>query len=162
MWISILIYGVMIVRYVGHLTDEQRQGLEMTLKQDSSSRARARAHSILLSSRGTTINEIAAIYQVDRDTVSSWLKNWEEQGTDSLHDKPRSGRPSKLTPEEQELALDYLKENPRSLKQVVDRIERQTAKRISISALKRLAKKARLRWKRVRPSLKSSEVTGGW
>ena len=145
----------MNVRYVGHLTDEQRQGLELTMKQASSPRARTRAHGILLSSRGTTINEIATIYQVDRDTVSSWIKNWEQQGTESLHDKPRSGRPPKLTPEEQELALSYLKENPRSLKQVVDRIERQTAKRISISALKRLAKKARLRWKRVRQSLKS-------
>ena len=85
---------------------------------------------------------------MDRDTVSSWIKNWEHQGTESLHDKPRSGRPPKLTPEEQELALSYLKDNPRSLKQVVDRIEQSTAKRISISALKRLAKKARLRWKR--------------
>jgi transposase len=145
----------MIVRYVGHLTDEQRQGLELTMKQDSSPRARTRAHGILLSSRGMTINEIAAIYQVDRDTVSSWIKNWEQQGNESLHDKPRSGRPPKLTPEEQELALSYLKDNPRSLKQVVDRIERQLAKRISVSALKRLAKKARLRWKRVRQSLKS-------
>ncbi len=155
MRISILIVGVMIMRYVDHLTDEQRHVLEMTVKQDASSRARARAHSILLSSRGTTINEIATIYQVDRDTVSSWIKNWEQQGIESLHDKPRSGRPPKLTPEEQELALDYLKDNPRSLKQVVDRLERQTAKRISLSALKRLAKKARLRWKRVRQSLKS-------
>ena len=145
----------MIMRYIGHLTDEQRQGLELTMKQDSSPRARTRAHSILLSSRGATINEIATIYQVDRDTVSSWLKNWEQQGTDSLHDKPRSGRPPKLTPEEQELALSYLQDNPRSLKPVVDRIERQTAKRISVSALTRLAKTARLRWKRVRESLKS-------
>jgi hypothetical protein len=37
---------------------------------------------------------------------------------------------------------------------VVERIATQTAKRISISSLKRLAKKARLRWKRVRKSFK--------
>ena len=143
------------MKYVHPLTEEQRESLEHTMKHDGSSRARARAHGILLSSRGTSINEIATIYQVDRDTVSSWIKKWEHQGTDSLHDKPRSGRPSKLTLEEQEVALGYLKENPRSLKQVVARLEQKTAKRMSISALKRLAKKARLRWKRVRKSLKS-------
>lgn len=143
------------MKYVDPLTEEQRHSLETVMKQDLSSRARARAHSILLSSCGTTINEIATIYQVDRETVSSWLKNWEHQGTASLHDKPRSGRPSNLTPDEQEIALGYLKENPRSLKQVVDQIEQTTSKPISISSLKRLAKKARLRWKRVRASLKS-------
>ena len=37
---------------------------------------------------------------------------------------------------------------------MVDRVEKKTQKRISISALKRLAKKAGLRWKRVRKSLK--------
>ena len=143
------------MRYIRHLTDEQRHTLETTMKEDRSSRARARAHGVLLSSRGTSVNDIAMIYQVDRDTVSSWLTKWESAGTESLHDKPRSGRPSTLTPEEQEIALNYLKENPRSLKRVVDRIEQTTSKHISPSSLKRLAKKARLRWKRVRTSLKS-------
>src|SRR5207245_10238972 len=44
---------------------------------------------------------------------------------------------------------------PRSLKQVVERLTQKTAKRLSMSSLKRLAKRARLRWKRVRKSLKS-------
>jgi len=38
---------------------------------------------------------------------------------------------------------------------VVERLAHKTEKRLSISTLKRLAKKARLRWKRVRKSLKS-------
>ena len=143
------------MRYVHPLTTEQRQSLASTMNHDVSSRARARAHSILLSSRGVTVNEIARIYQVDRDTVASWIKKWEDEGTESLHDKPRSGRPSKLTPEEQHDVLAYLKETPRSLKQVVDRLEKKTQKRISISTIKRLAKQAGLRWKRVRKSLKS-------
>jgi len=72
-----------------------------------------------------------------------------------LHDQPRSGRPTTLTPDEQELAQQYIKEEPRSLKGVVERLAHTTEKRLSISTLKRLAKKARLRWKRVRKSLKS-------
>src|SRR6266403_3252234 len=125
------------------------------MKEDTAFRARSRAHSLLLSAAGTPIQTIAKAYQVHRVTVSAWIKKWEHHGAQSLHDQPRSGRPSKLTPDEQKLAQQYIKEEPRSLKGVVERLAHKTEKRLSISTLKRLAKKARLRWKRVRKSLKS-------
>jgi transposase len=125
------------------------------MKNDAAPRARARAHGLLLSEQGLTINEIARIYHVDRDTVSTWLTKWAQQGAPRLHDHPRSGRPPKLTPDEQALALTYLTEEPRSLTQVADRLAQKTEKRLSLSTLKRLATRARLRWKRVRKSLKS-------
>src|SRR5437016_9735951 len=145
----------MSVRYVCPLTEQQRALLESTMKNDASHRARMRAHGLLLSSEGITIKAIAKIYHVDRDTVSTWIKKWEKQGGKSLHDQPRSGRPTTLNATEKELAKQYMKEEPRSLKHVVERLAQKTAKRLSISSLKRLAKKARLRWKRVRKSLKS-------
>src|SRR6516165_7467873 len=107
---------VRIMRYVRALTDEQRAFLSTTMKEDASFRARTRAHSLLLSTQGVAIQDIAETYQVDRATVSAWIKKWEHHGPASLHDKPRSGRPSKLTPDEQVLAKQYLKEEPRSLK----------------------------------------------
>src|SRR5207302_8189872 len=114
-----------------------------------------RAHGLVLRSEGITIKTIAKIYHVDRDTVATWIKKWEKHGEKSLHDQPRSGRPSTLNATEKELAKQYIKEERRSLKHVVERLAQKTAKRLSISSLKRLAKKARLRWKRVRKSLKS-------
>jgi transposase len=146
---------VMIVRYVQPLSDEQRALLEKTMKEDTAFRARSRAHSLLLSAAGTPIQAIAQAYQVHRVTVSAWITKWEHHGAQSLHDQPRSGRPAKLTPDEQALAQQYIKEEPRSLKGVAERLAHKTEKRLSISTLKRLAKKARLRWKRVRKSLKS-------
>src|SRR5256712_2875841 len=125
------------------------------MHEDIAFRARSRAHSLLLSAAGTPIQTIAETYQVHRVTVSAWIKKWELHGAQSLHDQPRSGRPSKLTPAEQALAQQYIKAEPRSLKGVVERLAHKTEKRLSISTLKRLAKKARLRWKRVRKSLKS-------
>src|SRR6266404_8377395 len=124
------------------------------MKEDTAFRARSRAHSLLLSAGGTPIQTLAKTYQVHRVTVSTWIKKWERHGAQSRHDQPRSGRPPKPTPDEQELAKHYIKEDPRSLKQVVERLANKTEKRLSISSLKRLAKKARLRWKRVRKSLK--------
>ena len=143
------------MRYVQPPTKEQRELLENTMKDDASFRARSRAHSLLLSAQGTTIKDIAKTYQVHRVTVSAWIKNWEHHGQASLHDKPRSGRPSILTPEEQDIALHYIKEQPCSLKGVVERVANKTEKRLSMSSMKRLAKRGRLRWKRVRKSLKS-------
>lgn len=143
------------MRYVQPLTTEQRDLLERTMKDDASFRARTRAHSLLLSAQGTTIKDIAKTYQVHRVTVSAWITNWEHQGAPSLHDHPRSGRPPLLTPEEQAIALASIKAEPCSLKAVVERLATKTDKRLSLSSLKRLAKKARLRWKRVRKSLKS-------
>src|SRR6266852_1821043 len=143
---------VRIVRYVQPLTNEQRELLEKTMKEDIAFRARSRAHRLLLSAAGTPIQTIAKTYQVHRVTVSAWIKKWEHHGAQSLHDQPRSGRPSTLTPDEQALAQHYIKEEPRSLKGVAERFVHKTEKRLSLSTLKRLAKKARLRGKRVRKS----------
>ena len=146
---------VMIVRYVQPLTPEQRQLLETTMKDDPAFRARSRAHGLLLSAHGTTIKDIAKTSQVHRVTVSAWIKHWEQHGAQSLHDQPRSGRPSILRPEERDLVLPYINEEPHALTRVGKRFADKTDKRLSLSSLKRLAKKARLRWKRVRKSLKS-------
>ena len=153
--VSPLITGVTIVRYVNPLTEEQQRVLQDIMAHDVTSRARRRAHSLVLSSQGFPIKDIAKIYQVDRDTVATWIKKWEKDAMGSLYDKPRSGRPSKLTKKEQDIARQYMTEDPRCLKRVVERLHQKTKKRLSISSLKRLAKKARLRWKRVRRSLKS-------
>src|SRR5256885_13563815 len=81
----------MIVRYVRPLTENQRHTLAEIMKHDAIPRARVRAHGILLSAQGMRIKEIAKIYQVDRDTVATWIKKWEQRGIASLYDKPRSG-----------------------------------------------------------------------
>jgi hypothetical protein len=92
----------MIVRYVRPLTEQQRALLESTMKNDASHRARMRAHGLLLSSEGLTIKAIAKIYRVDRDTVATWIKKWDKYGDKSLHDQPRSGRPTILNATEKE------------------------------------------------------------
>lgn len=118
-------------------------------------RARSRAHSLLLSAQGTTIKDIAKTSQAHRVTVSAWITHWEHDGAQSLHDTPRSGRPPILTPAEQDSALQYLQEDPCARKRLTERVAATTAKRLRVSSRKRLATKARLRWKRGRKSLKS-------
>jgi transposase len=124
----------MNVRYVRPLTEPQRALLESTMKNDAAHRARMRAQGLVLSNEGITIKAIATIYHVDRDTVSTWIKKWEKHGEKSLYDQPRSGRPTTLNAIEKELAKQYIQEEPRSLKNVVERLAQKTAKRLSISS----------------------------
>ncbi len=81
-------------------------------------RVRIRAHTILLSSQGTTVDEIAQIYQAHRNSVSSWIDKWEVFGAEGLYDQPRSGSPPKLNEKEQEVAKDLIKAYPNAPKRV--------------------------------------------
>ena len=74
------------------------------MQEDTAFRARSRAHRLWLRAAGTPLQAIAEAYQVHRVTVSAWITTWEQHGAQRLHDPPRSGRPSTLTPDEQALA----------------------------------------------------------
>jgi transposase len=56
-------------------------------------RVAERIHYVLLFARGYPIAQIAALYQVDEETVTSWLKRFHAEGVGGLSDRPRSGRP---------------------------------------------------------------------
>ncbi len=142
-------------KFVSFLGPDQQQQLEHLAEHDPSRRVRMRAHSLLLSSRGTNIDEIAHIYQVHRNTVSSWIDHWEQWGVNGLADRPRSGGPPKLTAPEKEVAQALLKAYPNAPNRVLAVLHEKTGKTISRSSLKRIAKGAGLRWKRMRKSLKS-------
>ena len=114
-----------------------------------------RAHGILLSSKGYSIDEIADILEVHRNSVSSWIQAWERAGVSELFDKPRSGAPSQLNKNDIKRLEQLLPEYPPSPKTILAQFAKATQKTISMSTLRRVVKKSRLRWKRTRKSLKS-------
>jgi transposase len=114
----------------------------------------------LLSADGFTIDEIARIYQIHRDTVGTTFDKWKRDGIAGLFDDPRSGRPSKLSEDEADEAVKLLKEEPRSIKKALAATREKTGKEISEWTLKRIAKNAELRWKRMRRSVKGRRDQG--
>ncbi|WKZ17485.1 MAG: helix-turn-helix domain-containing protein [Candidatus Jettenia sp. CY-1] len=86
---------------------------------------------------------------MDQRSVSSWIDHWQSLELVGLYDLPRSGRPCILTPAEQQTALRYLTEYPRNLKKVVA-LQQKTAKQVSTKTIKRIAKRTRLVWKRIK------------
>src|SRR5215468_3897829 len=84
-------------KFVKPLTTEQREQLSAIMKSAAPQRTRMRAHAVLLSERRYSLDQIADIYQVDRDRVSQWLEWWEAEQVEGLDDEPRSGTGHNLT-----------------------------------------------------------------
>lgn len=74
---------------------------------------------------------------------------------EGLRDKPGRGRKPILTAAEKEVAKQLIETHPRNPRTVISKLKETTGKLISLSTLKRLAKRFGFIWKRVRKSLKS-------
>jgi transposase len=142
-------------RYIAPLTDDQCNNLKTVKNEAQNERVRKRAHAILLSEQHRNIDDIADICFVNRDTVGRWLDRWEQDGVFGLWDNKRPGRRPILNDEEQELVKKLLDETPNDPKSVLQSLFDKTGKLISRKTLNRLAKKYRLKWKRIKKSLKS-------
>jgi transposase len=77
---------------VGPLTDEQRRDLER-VRRRAVGRVSQRAHMVLLSARGYSVQQIAEIFAVGEDVVRTWLRRYAQGGPVGLDDRPRPGRP---------------------------------------------------------------------
>src|SRR5215210_639080 len=117
-------------KFANELSKKQRQELSQLMK-TSNEQVRQRAHAILLSARGYSVDQIADIYEVDRDTVSIWLDNWEEQGGAGLQDQAGRGRKPILNEKEQKEAIKIVEKDPRSSKRSLLQIQVKTGKQIS-------------------------------
>ena len=116
-------------KFIQDLTDKQQSGLRAIMKSNAPQRTRMRAHAILLSARRFSIDQIAAVYEVDRDRVSRWLDWWKEFEFDGLGDDERAGRPAKLSPADETEVLGLVAAEPRSVRRAVSVIGEQLKKK---------------------------------
>ncbi len=84
------------MKFVSPLTASQVSGLQERRKSSLTHRQRQRAHAVLLSAKGYTLDQLQDILDTDRDSISGWLGLWHEQGLTCLSDAPKPGRPYKL------------------------------------------------------------------
>jgi transposase len=62
-----------------------------------------------------TVPQIAAIVRESAATVLRWLKRYQAEGLNGLHDAPRPGRPSEVTETSRALLRAAVRRRPRSL-----------------------------------------------
>jgi transposase len=77
---------------IGPLTAGQRQDLER-VRRRAVGRVSQRAHMVLLSARGYSVQQIAEIFAVGEEVVREWLHRYARGGPTGLDDRPRPGRP---------------------------------------------------------------------
>jgi transposase len=147
-------------KFVSPLTAAQREELQAIMKSAAPQRKRMRAHAVLLSARRYSLDQIADIYQVDRDRVSQWLERWEAAHVDGLDDEPRSGRPPKLTDAERQDVLKITLQEPRSIKTGLKRIADEVGKLLSGETLRTLLSTEGYIWKRMRRSSRARRDEG--
>lgn len=131
----------MPTKFVKTLSDGEHNKLLLNHQTSANFRIRNRSHAILLSWEKFSIDEIAKICRVDRDTVSLWIANWNELRFEGLADDEKSGRPPILTLEEQEKAAEIGLQNPKFPHRQLEEIRRETGKEISPFILMNLLKK---------------------
>ncbi|WP_152561112.1 IS630 family transposase [Halomonas sp. TG39a] len=142
-------------RFVAPLTESEQQTLTSTYHHGEKRALCRRAHAILLSDQGHTIDQISEVLQVRRDAVSRWLKQWEASGLDGLIDKPRSGRMPILDEHDHQRLQELVPEQPHQIRSLQARLQEETGKTVSTVTLRRALKKNRHSFKRIRHSLKA-------
>lgn len=145
------------MRYIEKLSKEAEETLREMWRNHPQNRARNRAHMLLLSNRGMSRSKIAEVTGVHVNAVSRAFNGWEKQGIVGLLDKPKSGRPSKLTPTEQQRAVELVNETPQDPARAQAQLEKETGKKVHRRTFRRVLRAARLRWKRMRRSLKHKQ-----
>ena len=140
--------------FVNPLNEIETTSLQLMFKHHPLYWTRLRAHAVLLSAKKIPLKDMAKIFSVCRQTVSIWLKNWEKDGLCGLIDQPGRGRRKKLSESQEAEVINLVKESPRSLNKVLSEIEENWGVKLSKSTLKRMCKRAKLSWRRVRKSLR--------
>jgi transposase len=129
------------LRFVKNVTDEAKAQLAEAFRSAPDFAFRKRAHAVLLSATGHTINQLQAIFDADRDTIAAWFDRFEASGVEGLKSLPKPGRPPIYTPDEVRRLKELVGLEPRQIKQAQAALQQATGKSSCTATLKRALKK---------------------
>jgi transposase len=144
--------------YVRQPTDEERKELERMVREEVG-RVSQRAQMILLSARRKKVPEIADTFDVCLPTVRFWIRRFDDSGPEGLYDRPRSGRPRKITDEVRGMVVQLIQEDPQqegylatlwTVAMLALALTRKLTVTLSLSALRETLHQLGLRWGRPR------------
>lgn len=100
-----------------HLTETQRNQLKQLKSKHTLPQSEAtRVQIILLADEGVPYLEIARRLMINKETVTTWVKRWNDKQDMGVHDRlkdlPRPGAPDKFTPEQVCRFIALACENP--------------------------------------------------
>ena len=104
--------------------------LKEALAREKNPKIRERIRIIMHIKQGLSGRKTAKLTGPSRDTISRWVKRFNKNGFDGLHDKPRKGGKPKVDPQK---IIDILEKDPREFGY---NIEGWTAKVLHVHILK--------------------------
>jgi transposase len=146
---------------IGPLDESERQRLKQ-LARRAVGRVSERIRMVLLSSRGYTIAQIAAIFECDEATVRHWLERYQAEKESGLQDRPRSGRPRKAGPVAQQLIRHTVEQPPATsghpfgywtTRTLAAHLAQTAGVRLSAATVRRVLHALAYRWRRPRLNL---------
>lgn len=147
------------------LTIRQRATLEDLVSHTPRAKPHYRAQALLWLAEGKTVEEVATLLWVTRQTVYNWVHRFEERGgvvETRLSDAPRPGRPPRGRGELDILIAAVIDQDPRPLGYnattwtaplLVCFLEEHHQLAVSRKTVSRALQRLRLRWKRPRHEL---------
>jgi len=138
------------MQFTREIFPETQRLLHRLYRQSRHHQVRQRAHCILLSSQDYSIAQLMEIFSVSRKTLYNWFNNWEAQGVLGLYNRPGRGRKGTFNPEQVEQIRAWVQQQPRQLKQVIQKIQEEWGISISTKTIKRVLKAVGMSWHRFR------------
>jgi transposase len=80
-----------------HFRDDALPTLETVLKQTKEARVFRRAQAVREVVAGQHVNVVATTFHFTNSALRKWVQRFAQQGPQGLVDRPRSGRPPKIT-----------------------------------------------------------------
>lgn len=144
------------MRYIRGLSRETVKILKRIEKQSKYYQVRTRALCIQLSFERWEIKELIKIFKVSRNTIYNWLNDWEKYQLIGLYNQKGRGRKSKLNEEQKKQLKKWVKQNPKQLDKAQEKVKKQWQINISKDTIKRIIKKKKMGWYRIKRKVKGS------
>jgi len=143
--------------FVRALTDQESDRLQRLIRTHRDARVVRRAQALRLSAKGKTTHQIADLLERSWSGVRKIINRFNREGLASLFDKPRVGRPSKVTDRYVALMTQAVQQNPRdlgygfnawTLERLREHLARQTRVVLSAAHLSNLMREHRIVYRR--------------
>lgn len=114
--------------------------LERIYRQSRHHQVRQRAHCLILANQGVKVEELMKIFLVSYKTIYNWFNRWELNSMIGLYNQPGRGCKSKFNREQEEKIKEFVKQEPRQLNQVVQKVKEEWGIITSKKTIQRILK----------------------
>ena len=84
-------------RKVKQLKNYSSEQIKAFIDDDNKHKFGLRLYAVYQVSKGKSSRSLAELYNVSFKQICSWVERFDREGPDGLRDKPRSGRPARMT-----------------------------------------------------------------